>query len=264
MERPPRRLEIESPANPTFKRLKSLLTAKGIKAEGELLLSGRKLVQERLSGPGASRARSILLPKSAGGRHEYSWPTGLQITEIDFADHLFAELDELGTHAPLLLMNAPDLEAEDATTPPRGFELVCPVGDPRNLGAIARSARAFGVRRLLLTADAASPFLPKTIKASAGAVLDLEIARLPKLSECLSAWATTEFRDRVFVLDTEGQNLREAELPADLFLVCGEEGPGVPEMKNLTRLTIPTQGVESLNAAVATAIALYEISARRG
>lgn len=262
MERPRRRLEIESSANATFKRLKSLLTAKGIRAEGELLLSGRKLVAERLAGPGAARARSVILPKGAGGAHGFTWPAGLEITEIELADHLFEELDELGTHAPLLLMATPEIRAEEATTAPRGFELVCPVGDPRNLGAIARSARAFGVRRLLLTADAASPFLPKALKASAGAVLDLEIARLPNLADCLNTWAEAPFARQIFVLDTEGENLRRAQLPADLFLVCGEEGPGIPEATRLPRLTIPTHGVESLNAAVATSIALYEISTR--
>lgn len=262
MDRPRRKLEIESPANATFKRLTTLLTGKGIKAEGELILSGRKLIAERLTGPGASHARSILLPKSAGGQHDFTWPAGLDVTEIELADHLFEELDELGTHSPLLLMKTPEIRTADLASAPKGFELVCPVGDPRNLGAIARSARAFGVRRLLLTADAASPFLPKTLKASAGAVLDLEIARLPKLAECLNSWASSSFAKQVFVLDTEGENLRKATLPADLFLVCGEEGPGIPELTKLPRLTIPTHGVESLNAAVATSIALYEISSR--
>lgn len=267
MERPRRKLEIESPANATFKRLASLLTGKGIKAEGELILSGRKLIAERLAGPGANLVRSILLPKSAGGQHGFTWPAGLSrphldITEIELADHLFEELDELGTHGPLLLMRTPEIRTEETSTAPKGFELVCPVGDPRNLGAIARSARAFGVRRLLLTADAASPYLPKALKASAGATLDLEIARLPKLSECLNAWASSPFAKQVFVLDTEGENLRQAQLPENLYLVCGEEGPGIPELTKLPRLTIPTHGVESLNAAVATSIALYEISSR--
>lgn len=263
MERPRRKLEIESPANATFKRLKSLLTSKGIKAEGELILSGRKLIHERLTHGGANAVRSVLLPKGAGGQHDLTWPAGLDITEIELADHLFEELDELGTHAPLLLMKTPEVRQVDPSTPPQGFELVCPVGDPRNLGAIARSARAFGVRRLLLTADAASPFLPKALKASAGAVLDLEIARLPKLSECLNTWSGAAFAKQVFVLDTEGENLRKSVLPESLFLVCGEEGPGIPEMTQLSRLTIPTHGVESLNAAVATSIALYEISSRQ-
>lgn len=256
-----KKLEIESSANATFKRLKSLLTSKGIKAEGECLLSGRRLIEERLKDP-RGLPLSIVRAKS-GDETDFRFPAGLEITEIELSDLLFAELDELGTHSPLLLMKTPMVAARDVQTGPKGFELVCPVGDPRNLGAIARSARAFGVSRLGLTAESASPFLPKALKASAGALLDLEIVRLPKLSECLTVWSASSFASQVFVLDTEGGDLRKAQLPDNLLLVCGEEGPGIPSMTGLQRLTIKTHGIESLNAAVATSIALYEISSRR-
>lgn len=258
-----RKLEIESAANATFKRLKSLLSSKGIKKENECILSGQKLVIERLRDP-RGLPLSILRPRGGSGeRFEFQIPEGLDISEIELADNLFEELDELGTHAALLLIKTPDIPDRALDSAPVGLELVCPVGDPQNLGAIARSARAFGVERLCLTSEAASPFLPKSLKASAGSVLDLNLARLPDLATCLQQWLASPLKNQVYALDLTGEPLRSAKLPKDLFLICGEEGPGVPTMAGLQKVMIPTSGVESLNAAVATAIAIYETLGRR-
>lgn len=261
-----RKLEIESSANATFKKLKSLLTSKGIKNEGQCLLSGRKLIEERLKDP-RGLALSLILPKSSSKNSEatmtdFKIPPHQSVSEIELSDQLFQELDELGTHSALLLIKTPEIPERDLDKAPTGFELVCPVGDPRNLGAIARSAQAFGVTSLCLTQESASPFLPKSLKASAGAVLDLKLTRAPDLKTCLNTWTQSPFANQVFALDTEGPSLRTAKLPKDLLLVCGEEGPGLPNFPALQTLRIPTHGVESLNAAVATAIALYEISGR--
>lgn len=259
-----RKLKIESAANPTFKRLTSLLTSKGIKKEGEFLLSGKRLVEEFLQAKNQRRWQEIppLSLIKTPAMEEIPVPPLLDLSLIELSESLFAELDELGTHAPLLLLKTPTIPERPLQQGPKGLELVCPVGDPQNLGAIARSARAFGVQTLLLTNESASPFLPKSLKASAGSLLDLKIERLLDLKAVLQAWETGPFREQCFALDVNGAALRTARLPKDLYLLCGEEGPGVPKNSRIQRLTIPTEGVESLNAAVATAIAVFEIKSR--
>lgn len=256
-------LKVESPANPTFKKLKSLLTSKGIKKEGQCLVSGNKIVAERLKHP--DQVASVIRSS-----HHIANPTLnlidrdpklTHVTEIELSPALFRELDEIGTNEPLLLLELKALPTRDLSTVPQGIELICPVGDPLNLGSIARSAKAFGVRKLLLTREASNPFLPKAMKTSAGALLDLEIELLPgDLWTCLKTLCEGPRTQKcVFGLDLEGESLPRWQAPNDLFLVCGEEGRGLPEVKGLNKITIPIEGVESLNAGVATALALYHV-----
>jgi TrmH family RNA methyltransferase len=138
--------------------------------------------------------------------------------------------------------------------------------DPGNLGALARSMEAAGASGLALAAGSAHPNHPRALRASAGSLLRLPVAvgvhpddlRL-HLKSIAPQW---------LALDPQGgQNLYQAELRGALVLLLGAEGPGLSlQLTALAdrRLRIPTAGgVESLNAAVAAALALFEIRRRR-
>jgi TrmH family RNA methyltransferase len=169
---------------------------------------------------------------------------------------LFAQIDVLGTHFNILVVAQPDILTLSATDiidyAPKGIELIVPIGDPGNLGALIRSCEAFGVPRVILSREAAHPFLPKSVKASAGSVMRVPLARGPALAE---------YPSNCIALDTQGMSIDEFVWPTQGLLVVGEEGSGfassglVPQ----TRIRIPTHGVESLNAVVATSIALSRI-----
>jgi TrmH family RNA methyltransferase len=137
---------------------------------------------------------------------------------------------------------------------PRGIEVVMPVGDPGNLGALIRSCEAFAVPRAILTQEAAHPLLPKAVKASAGSVLRLPMLHGPALFE---------FPDSCIALDTDGTPLDDFDWPANGLLVVGEEGPGFSAKKFKRRIRVPTQNVESLNVVVAASIALAHKAHRR-
>jgi TrmH family RNA methyltransferase len=142
------------------------------------------------------------------------------------------------------------LKAADlAAYAPHGIEVVLPVGDPGNLGALLRSCEAFGVGRVILTKEAAHPFLPKAVKASAGSALRLPLLRGPALAE---------FPNSCIALDANGNDIKDFIWPANGLLVVGEEGAGLGRKKSKFdfHLRIPTEGVESLNAVVAASIAL--------
>jgi TrmH family RNA methyltransferase len=127
------------------------------------------------------------------------------------------------------------------------MELVVPIGDPGNLGALIRSAEAFGVTRAVLTSEAAHPFLPKAVKASAGSVLRLPMARGPALHQ---------FPDTCIALDMGGTDIDKFIWPKNAMLAVGEEGKGLGKAHFKKRVHIATAGVESLNAVVAASIAL--------
>jgi TrmH family RNA methyltransferase len=167
-------IRVESPNNEHFKRWKTLSTPKGIRKEGEFILMGNKLVAEFMRDPGDWVIRAELVTdqldpylEKAYGDLRRDQPRGPKTYSL--APGLFNEIDVLGTHANLLVLEAPQIPAMDLSTKPKGLELVCPLGAPTNLGAVIRSALAFGVSRVILTEEACNPFHPKAVKSSAGA-----------------------------------------------------------------------------------------------
>ncbi len=240
---------IESAQNDTFKKLLSLTSAKGLKEEELFLLSGEKLIREFLKRPGLEIVYEILSRDFKALAPEAK--------QIEFAPTLFDQIDVLGTHFNILVLKQPDvpvLAAADITAyKPKGIELVMPVGDPGNLGALIRSCEAFGVPRVILARKAAHPFLPKAVKASAGSVLRVPLARGPSLAE---------FPPSCIALDMDGISIDDFKWPPQALLVVGEEGPGFGVDRFKTRIRIPTTGVESLNVVVAASIALSRLPKR--
>jgi RNA methyltransferase, TrmH family len=237
---------IESPQNETFKLLLSLTSSKGLKEEGLFLLSGEKLIREFLKNPNLKIVYEIAAP--------HQKPLVLETTLIELAAPLFAQIDVLGTHFTILVLEQPPVPtltaADMAAYAPKGIEVVAPIGDPGNLGALIRSCEAFAVPRVILSREAAHPFLPKTVKASAGSVLRLPLARGPAL---------TEFPPSCIALDVNGISIDAFSWPQQGLLLLGEEGPGLNTTKFPVRVRIPTTGVESLNVVVAASIALSRI-----
>lgn len=234
--------KIESPQNEKFKTLLSLTTAKGLKKAGLFLLSGERLVREFLARPFLTIEYEIVTAKHA--------PLSAA-PPLCLATALFDALDVLGTGFNILALAPPPIATlsrdELASYQPQGIELVAPIGDPGNLGALIRSAEAFGIRRVILSQEAAHPFLPKAVKASAGSVLRVPLAAGPPLRD---------FAARTIALDMQGTPLRDFTWPKSGFLAVGEEGAGLGDHAFMQRVSIPTEGVESLNAVVAASIAM--------
>lgn len=134
--------------------------------------------------------------------------------------------------------------------------------DPRNLGAILRSALAAGFTSVLLTRERSAPISGTVARTSAGAIHQLRIGQVVNLAEALK-----EIRDQGFwifgaVLDPEAISVYAADLRVPLCLVIGSEGKGIRPLvqKQCDQLiTIPMQGdFDSLNVSVAAAIIMFE------
>jgi 23S rRNA (guanosine2251-2'-O)-methyltransferase len=141
------------------------------------------------------------------------------------------------------------------------------VTDPRNLGAVARSAAAFGAHGVLVPSRRGAGVTAGAWKASAGALARVPVARAANLARALAS-----YRDAgVFVagLDAAGETpVRDLDLAtAPLALVVGSEGRGLSRIVAQAcdvLVRIPIAGrTESLNAGVAAGIALYEVAAIR-
>lgn len=141
------------------------------------------------------------------------------------------------------------------------------VTDPRNLGAIIRSAAAFGAQGVVIPERRSAGMTASAWKASSGAAARIPVARATNLNRVLQDYAKAGFT--VVGLAGEGDT-DIADLPgADgpVLLVVGSEGEGLQRLVRencdvLASIPIASE-VESLNAGVATSIALYEISRSR-
>lgn len=136
------------------------------------------------------------------------------------------------------------------------------IKDVRNIGAIARSAKAFGVDLMLLPIKNSAPINASAITASAGALLNLEVARYGSQEELISLLGDHKYQ--VLAADIKGKkSIREENLNPHLCIVLGSEEKGIN--RELLRAADDwiyiehSSEVESLNVSVAAGILLHDI-----
>ncbi len=140
------------------------------------------------------------------------------------------------------------------------------VTDPRNLGAVIRSADGAGATGVVLPAHNSARVTPAVARSSAGAVEHLPVAVVTNLSRYLNEVKGPQLW--VWAADAGGTPMGEADLSGGLTLVFGAEGKGIRPLVRRAcdgAVAIPLAGqVESLNVSVAAALLLYEARRRRG
>jgi 23S rRNA (guanosine2251-2'-O)-methyltransferase len=159
-----------------------------------------------------------------------------------------------------------DVLEEAATS--NGIVIACDqITDPHNLGAIIRSAAGFGACGVVIPSRRSAKMTAAAWKASAGAAARVPVAQVVNLNRALEQFSDAGF----MVVGLAGEaDLLIGEVRPDgpIVLVVGSEGEGLSRLvrehcDSLVRVPITAQ-VESLNASVATAIALYELTGSGG
>lgn len=138
--------------------------------------------------------------------------------------------------------------------------------DPRNLGAMLRTAEAVGVDGVILTKDRSAPLSAAMEKAAAGATVHLPMCRTENLVRALEAVKKAGFWVVGLAPDVQ-QSLYGLDLPEKVAVLLGGEGKG---LRSLSRqqcdflVSLPMLGkIRSLNVSVAGAVALYEVVRRK-
>jgi TrmH family RNA methyltransferase len=139
------------------------------------------------------------------------------------------------------------------------------VQDPGNLGTVIRSAEAFGATGVLLFEGTVSAFNPKTIRAAAGSLFRLPVITT-KFSEI--SHKLREHGVRLCATSShKGKSIEEADLNGGVCILIGNEGTGLPKPLladvNETLVIPHASRVESLNAAMAATVILYEAARQR-
>lgn len=134
--------------------------------------------------------------------------------------------------------------------------------DPGNLGAVIRSAVAFGVQHIILSADSADIYNPKTVRAAMGTMFGVKISYVSDFASFIGAAKANGRAVYAAELSDGARSLREIALSKNDIFIIGNEGHGIPaeiSSECTCSVYIPiSEGVESLNASVAASVFMWE------
>ena len=271
---------ITSRANPTVKWMASLSEKKGRERYSSFLAEGEKLTLE-------TAASGVPVSHIAVMESKFSYL--LPRLEKAFSSELYRDTE-------LLVLSDAAFEKISTERAPQGVISVvkhldffkrmdiiymeeisswsgehiltlCSVRDPGNLGAVIRSAVAFGVDRIVLTEDCVDVYNPKTVRSAMGSLFKVKINVVSDLSEFIKAFKALGRRVFAAELRDGAISLGDSDLtPADTVII-GNEGHGIPaDISSLCTgsVYIPISlKTESLNASVAASIFMWEQSKRK-
>ena len=252
---------IESRQNPRVKELRAALARSGRTPSGLIAIEGEHLVAEAM--------RSHLRFASIFLREGYAPRTDIP----QDAEHLLLPPDvfasAVSTEEPqgiAALIHPPDFSPDMLFRSQAALILVLAgLQDPGNVGTLLRSAEAFAASGVLLLPGTASPWNPKALRASAGSAFRVPAVNATE-AEALDLLARHKV-PAIAAVARAGTPLSEAPLANPCALLIGNEGAGLSDSLLAAaahRITIPMPGnVESLNAAIAGSLLLYEAVRQR-
>ncbi|HYW48662.1 MAG TPA: RNA methyltransferase [Bryobacteraceae bacterium] len=258
---------ITSAANPLLKDVRRAIARGGLTSEGWCVAETFHLLEEALGGK--CEVKVVLAAESARPAAEAQLRRLAGVKLAVLPDALFQSVSGTRTaQGVMALVTPPAWTVEQLFG---GCPLVMVLDglqDPGNAGAVVRAAEAFGATGVLFLKGVVSPYNPKTVRASAGSLfripfvhgVDAAQARAALRHHGVELYAAVPARDAAAM-----RSIAEIDLTGPCALIIGSEAHGVgPELRSgATGVSIPTVGVESLNAAVAAGILLYEARRQR-
>ena len=272
MQRPTER--ITSRQNALLTRITSLTERKYRRREGLFRFDGRKLLLEALQADlplFAVLLRESKVEEILSCTAELALPEGCRTAVLP--DELFDRISEEKSPDGVIcvaksldkihkIITIDKRETLKAQLLPGKTLVLESVRDPGNLGTVIRTATAFGVANLVLSADCADLYHPRTIRAAMGTLFHRNVLVVEDLADAVQVLAT---RGNVYAaaLDANASRLGEVSFGTQDSVVVGNEGHGIsPETLAACTHTlyIPMEaGVESLNAGVAASVLLWEL-----
>jgi len=251
---------ITSRDNPRLRRWRALASdARLRRREKRALIEGDHLVAALLDAGG--KVEELILSKSGAVKFDALARRAAK-TPVLLGDAVFRTIADT---------ESPSGIAAEISLPSAGLKLITAascvflegIQDAGNVGAILRSAAAFGIRHAVLGKGCADAWSPKVLRAGMGAHFALDILESADLAAAIGQFGGTV----ACTVARGGRELTDVELSGRVGWIFGAEGKGVSAAlaaQAPLKVTIPMPGgAESLNVAAAAAICLYEFS-RRG
>jgi TrmH family RNA methyltransferase len=254
---------VTSRTNPRVKQLRAAFAGQARLASGLIAIEGEHLLEEAVK---SAQALKTIFVSERRAVPEFV-PRGIEV--IRLANDVFQSCVETQTPQGIAALLVPPVSTVEDMLPGTPLILIAvALQDPGNLGTLIRSAEAFGATGILTTPGTVSAWNQKTLRASAGSVFRMPLAAAtPEALERLEQAGVkllAALKDDARCID---EPALAGTLQGPVALLIGNEGAGLSEdwvrMAD-ERVTIPCPGwVESLNAAVAGSILLWEVSRRR-
>ena len=242
-----------SDKNPLVKQIRRAVSRGSLTDDGYAVAEGAHLLEEALAAK--CEIGAVIVAESARGHY----PDARVVS-----DRTFRELASTETPQGVIALVRPPVSGLDQITCGNDALVVVLDGvqDPGNAGAIVRAAEAFGASGVVFLKGTVNPYNPKCIRGSAGSVFRVPLLASLEANEILRLTQMTWYA----AMPRAQKLASDADLAARCGIIIGSEGHGVsPALAgSATGLRIPTCGVESLNAAVAAGILLYEARRQRG
>jgi RNA methyltransferase, TrmH family len=257
---------ITSRQNPVVARYRA--AARG-DADGLLLLDGAHLVSDAI-GAGLAIEHAAVDVNASAHDEVARLVSLLQSRGVEIVSVTAPVMDALSpvrsSSAIVAIARRPSRDTDIYGGPAALAVIACDVQDPGNLGAIIRVAEAGGASGVVTVGGSADPFGWKALRGSMGSALRLPLHRVDD-----AAVAVADARRHgcrvVATVPRNGRSLFDIDLRRPTAVLIGGEGPGLPDAlvdAADERITIPMQTpVESLNAAVTAALAVYEARRQR-
>lgn len=241
---------ITSLKNPKVAAWKALKDRKGRRESGCFLVEGRKMVEEALAS--AFDVETVLVQEGM------ELPDGLTMPVYELPAHVLAAVCDTKTPQGIAAV----VRMKEQSALGKHIVVLDGVQDPGNVGTIIRTADAAGLDGVLLSTQCADVFSPKVLRATMGSIFRMNLRTTDDLPGEL-----TKLREKGYSIlssQLDGTPFYEREKVAEKFaLIIGNEGNGVSEQVQQTathRVRLPMRGgAESLNAAIAAAIMMYEL-----
>ncbi len=256
------RKRITSKDNPVYKDILRLSRKKYRDREQRYLIEGENLIREA-AGCGAP-VRSVLVRE--GSHFEDILPGEAFVIEQKLFD---AAAQTVTSQGILAIVDKPSYEPEQirgAVSGGKNMLVLDRLQDPGNIGTLIRTAEGAGYGLIACIRGTGDVYAPKVIRAAAGSIFRMPVIQIRDNEELRDITSRLEKKLVVTSLDAE-QPYYEADLARDIALVIGNEGNGVSrELEGMAdrKIIIPMEGrLESLNAAVAGGILMYEALRRQ-
>jgi TrmH family RNA methyltransferase len=246
---------LVSEKNPLLKQIRRAVRRGSLTQDGFAVSEGPHLLEDALAA--GCEIEAVLVAESAR-----SAVNGVrQARVVSVRDDVFSGVASTETTQGVIALVRPPVWTLDDLL--RGQPLIVildGVQDPGNAGAILRAAEAFGATGVVFLRGTVSPYNPKCLRASAGSIY-----RLPFVAD-FGEMETLEQKAVLYAAMADAKKpISEVDLSRPCAIIIGSEGRGVsPNLQTrATAIRIPTAGVESLNAAVAAGVLLYEARRQR-
>lgn len=248
-----RAIPITSAKNPKVALWRSLKDRKARRETGTFLIEGRKMCMEAIAS--AWPVRAVILSQGFCDIPEIPQDIPLYI----LPETVFGTLCETKTPQGIAVQISP---APWEASGPRLLALDG-VQDPGNVGTIIRTADAAGFDGVLFSPECADVFSPKVLRATMGSIFRMGLSFPASLPDTLKTLRESGYS--VLSSQLDGEPFYERCQIADRFvLIIGNEGNGVSDAVSAQathRLKLPMRGgAESLNAAVAAGIMMYDLT----